>query len=118
APDGGGDAIEVLELGRVRLDGRDVGADELHRFVERVPAPTEDEYVRALLYEPPGDGESDAARTAADDCDLVFQYRHNASLHSPEHSSGYRVDIEMGPAASGAQCGSSHFGGAKSNQAS
>jgi hypothetical protein len=37
APDGVGDAVEVLEPGRVRLDGGDVGANELRRFVERFP---------------------------------------------------------------------------------
>src|SRR6185437_1226199 len=31
---------------------------------------------------------------------------------------GDGVDADMGPAASGVQCGSSHIGGAKSNQAS
>jgi hypothetical protein len=77
APDGTGDALEVLKPGRVRLDGGDVGADELHRLVERVPAPTEDEHVRALLHEPLGDGKPDAARTAADDCDLAFQSIHD-----------------------------------------
>jgi hypothetical protein len=44
------------------------------------PAPAEDENVRALLHEPLGDGEPDAARTAADDGDLVFQSRHDASF--------------------------------------
>ena len=35
-PDGASDAVEVLKLGRVRLDG--VGANELHRLIERFRA--------------------------------------------------------------------------------
>ena len=35
-PDGASDAVEVLKLGRVRLDG--VGANELHSLIERFRA--------------------------------------------------------------------------------
>jgi hypothetical protein len=78
--DGVGDAVELRKLGCVRLDGGDVGADELHRLVERFPAPTEDEHVGALLHEPLRDGEPDATVAAADDGDLACQSRHDASL--------------------------------------
>jgi hypothetical protein len=67
----------VVKLGHIRLHGGDVGADELHRLVERGLAPAEDQHVRALLHEPLRDGEPDAARTAADDCDLAFKFSAN-----------------------------------------
>jgi hypothetical protein len=45
-------------------------------------APTEDEHVSALLYEPLRHGESNAAVSAADDCNLAFQSRHDGSFSS------------------------------------
>jgi hypothetical protein len=74
-PDGVGDAVEVLNTWTRPPGWRRRGADELHRLVERFLAPTEDEHVGALLHEPLGDGEPDAAVAAADDRDLACQSR-------------------------------------------
>ena len=72
APDGVGNAVEVLQPGRVRLDGGDVAADVLHRRVKRALAPAEDEHLRALFDKASGDGEPDATASATDDGDLAF----------------------------------------------
>ena len=79
----------------------------LHRLVERFPAPTEDEHVRALFHEPLGDGEPDAARAAADDGDLACQSRHDASFRlrprlvrgggTTLSGPGLRVELHCGP---------------------
>jgi hypothetical protein len=80
APDDVGDAVEILKLGRVRLYRGDVSANELRGLVERLPAPSEDEHVRAVHYEPLGYRELDAAVSAADNADFAFQSGHNNSF--------------------------------------
>jgi hypothetical protein len=86
-------------------------------LVERFPPPTEDEYLRALLHEPLGDGEPDAAVAAADNGDFAFQSRHDAAFSLRPGSSGQGLrffsQFDVGSPAPGAQCGSSHTGGAQ-----
>jgi hypothetical protein len=72
ASDNLGDTVDVCELGQVRRDSADVGADKLHRLVERFLASSGDDDMRTLLHESLGDGESDAAVSTGNNGDLAF----------------------------------------------
>jgi imidazolonepropionase-like amidohydrolase len=86
--------------------------------------PAEDEHVRPLLYEMSGDGDTDAAVSAANNGDLAFQSQHDASLRlrrgivrgRRSRGAAAPVEAEVGLLAASAQCGSSHNRGAKSNR--
>jgi hypothetical protein len=82
----------------------------------------------ALFHETLGDGEPDATISAADDGDLTFQSQHDASpatvlkfvLSTGTRTASWRAldGRQIGPAASGLQCGNAHMDGAKMIRAS
>jgi hypothetical protein len=115
--------VEVVEIGRVAAHAGHVSADQPDGLIERLLPPAGDENIGAFFNEPPGARQRHAARSTRDDCNLALKLSHDLSFRlssvAPKHSSGDGVSkLEMGPAASGVQCGSPHIGGAKSNQAS
>ena len=78
--DGGVQAVQVVQVGCVTLDGGDIATDQSHGLVQRFLAPGLDEDVRAFLDEQLGAGQCHAGRSAGDDRDLALELSHDHSV--------------------------------------
>ena len=65
------DAVEILRLRHIRLDGPGVGSQCLSRVVEDVLAPSGNEDEGAFFDKALGRGQADAAGSACDQCDFT-----------------------------------------------
>ena len=107
--------VEVVEIGRVAAHAGHVPADQPDGLVEHLLPPARDEDIGAFFDEPPGARQRHAARSTRDDRNLTLKLSHNVSFQSPSLVvRGGPESLEMGPPASGVECGSAHIGGAKS----
>jgi len=77
--DGVVQAIQVVQVGRITLDGGDVAADQLSGLVQHFLPLGLDEDVRSFLDEQLGAGQCHAARSAGDHLYLAIQLSHDHS---------------------------------------
>lgn len=73
-------AVQVVQFGRVTLDGGDVAADQLDGVVQSFLPPGLDEDVRPLLDEQFGAGQRYTRGSAGDHCNLAVELAHDHSV--------------------------------------
>ena len=90
--DGVVQAVQVVQVGRVTLDGGDVAADQLDGVVQYFLPPGLDQDVRAFLDEQFGAGQCHAGGSAGDYRYLAVELSHDVIL-DPDRSGAIRLTI-------------------------